>query len=320
MSELQQTKGYFKVRGIIVGKDNPKKGNGYREGTTSTGKDYRSIRFLVRTAENNIVPVEKFGMELDFAYAYSKEKKTSKSIPFNKRHSAKLPEGFELIKPDYDVVEDINDTFKDGDSVCVVGEIQFNEYEGNLQKKYIIKGRDLGVYATKEPIDFDAENFKEVSMFEQEIIINSVEKDTERDKLAVNAYIVSYNKKPYPAYFEVDTSKDDKTHQEFVKKFQKLKHGDFLKVNGIIHYRSIGKQVQENDGWGTSVESITTYYKEIEITGADASSVETKKYKEDDLVTEVEVKKETKKKANKILEIAEEVNEDEGNDKLPFDL
>jgi hypothetical protein len=164
-----------------------------------------------------------------------------------------------------------------------------------------------------------AEEYKEDAVFEQEIVINSIEEDKKENKLMVNALTIAYGNKINPAYFEVNT---ETANPSFVKNARTLKYGDYLKVNGVIHFRAVQKEIQEDDGWGTKVNTTTTYYKNLEITGAYGETLDKKKYKEDDLVSDVVVKKEKKEKASKFLESVKEIedNNTDNNDELPFEL
>jgi single-stranded DNA-binding protein len=308
---LVETKGEFRIRGIIAGKDNPTKNNGFREGKTKgeDQKPYKSIRFLVKTAEDNTIPVELFGMVQDFAFAYNNSTKEKLKLNWKERFNS-LPDGFKLIEPSYDLVDKIHNDYKDGDSVVIIGEIDYSEYTDNtgttsLQRKYIIKR----IMPSTEPVDFADEKFEEENRFKQTLAVREVTHDTQENKLHIYAYIIGYGGKFNPAEFEIDANTADK---QFVRNMKGLKFGDVLTVNGKIQYRAIGEVVKENDGWGTNYKTTTNYWKALEITGADGDSLETKKYKESDF--------EATSQNKNAKDVLRQIEQAQSNDDIPFDL
>lgn len=311
---LIQNKGSFQLRGIIVGKnpDTARKGNGYTEAKTKKDqKPYRSIKFLVKTSEDNIVPVELFGTEMEFAYAYNKTVKNTLKLAWKERNN-KLPDGYNLIDPDFDKAKTINDDFKDGDGIVIVGEIQFSEYlnpttqEKNLQKKYVIKQ----IYPATEPIDLNDENYEEECYFIQECVIRNVEEVKKENRLYISAWVIGYAGSFNPAQFEVDTETTEKT---FANNMKGLKFGDFIKLTGNIQNRAIGEEVSEDDGWGKKKKATTSYWKALEVTGAYGETLEKKKYTEKDFVVIVPPVADIQATLKKIEESTD-------SEDLPFDL
>ena len=164
--KLKQTRGNFKLDGIIVGL---LKENAFTEGETKDGKPYCSVRFAVKTSPTNIINVELFGAEQDFIYAYSRTEQKTQKIAFKDRHN-ELDDTYHLIGVnvtledeeretlvDYDAVKTIYNGFSDGDSVHVAGELRPNSYissnTGDLVNnfKYIIKS----ISTKKKPINFE---------------------------------------------------------------------------------------------------------------------------------------------------------------------
>jgi len=313
--KLQQCKSTFTVRGMIAGKEPATNNNGYKEGLVekgkAKGKQYRSLRFTIKTSKENIIPVEIFGMEMDNAYFYSKSEKKSEKTPWAKRFM-KAANGYELILPDYDLVERINTEFNDGDFVVVWGEIQYSTYEtaDNITKqqtKFAIKG----VKKASEPIDFES-NFEEQNDFTQGIVINEIELDNPAKKLFIHAYIINYGEKFVQTTFEVNTNNPN-VDAEFLKNLKSLKFGDYIKVLGKIHYKSISEEI--NDGWGKKV--IKEFKKALEVIAADGASFEKKKYKEEDFET-VETSNDAPNWNTVAEKTANAVSTEE--EKLPFDL
>jgi hypothetical protein len=285
MAELIQTKGTFKLRGQINGKDHPSKANGYKEDVLKSGnmagKKFRSIRFNLKTSSCNTIPIELFGMEKDFAYFYNKKSKATKKVDWVKRQM-KPPEGFELITPEFDLVKTIHETYKDDDNITIVGDLDFTSYvdKSNVKKyqtKYIIKY----IYPSQELLDFDKEDFVETNTFDQTITVIDTEEDKTENKIFINAYIIKYGEKFEMTTFEINTKT---CHPDFAKLMKKLSFGDTLLVRGIIHNRIIEEEV--NGMYGREI--IKDYTKCLEILNVDGTSIELKKYKEEDFVIQEE--------------------------------
>ena len=305
--KLIQTKNFFVIRAMVTGKDNPAKGNGFKTGKIEKGKfegrNYKSIRFIAKTSNDNIVPVELFGSEEDNVYFYSKsEKKTLKALWSQKGLKPKT--GFELITPKFDQVQSINDTYKDGDLVVITGKIEYSQYEDKdknvkLQKKFIIK--DIKP-SQKTEMDFDDEKFEEYNEFNQEVVI--IDTETDEGKLYLNAYHINYNETFIPVRFEINTEDSG-----FVSKIKSLKFGDFVKVFGIINNRSVetSEETPSEDFWGKKPTIVKSLNKSLEITAADGTTHVKKKYKEKDFVIEV-----------KEMKLEEKINTDDVE--LPFEI
>jgi hypothetical protein len=283
---LVKTKGVFKIAGIITGKDTPSEYNGYKEGKIDKegkmkGKHYKSIRFLVKTSNNNSIPVEVFGIEKDSAYLYNKTSGKSAPVEWSKRHNKY--EGCELILPDYDLAELINKEFKDGDKVFLLGEFKFDVYNEKTTTKFIIKK----INKSSKEIDIDGPEFKEYNTFDYEIVIDSMEKVKEENKLLVNAFIITASDNAEKGYrgrfelgtFEIDANKDPLFANTFYKN---LKFGDLIKVKGKIHNRAFREVAQTE--WG--LQEVSDFKKCLEIIGADVSTLKQKMYKESDFVVE----------------------------------
>lgn len=286
-SKYPQTSTFFRVRGIISGKDDPRKGFGFITGKTKPTdgkepKEYKSNRFFVKSSPNNQAVVEVFGQQQPEAYFYSRKAKQTKKVDWNKRFSTKL-DGYEIILSDYDKAEKIDKEFKDGDSVVVTGKIVHSEYENpNTGKKQLQSKFTIGsIYAATEPIDFNSSDFKEDAIFEEEIIINEVVEDKEAGKLYVYAYVINYGDVFVPCSYEIDITRNPK----FANKFKTLKFGDFINVGGIINNRVITEEVAEEDEWGEQVRTAKTYEKSLQIIGCKAESLEKKKFTEDDIMS-----------------------------------
>lgn len=264
-TQLVQTRGSFRAVGIVnrIGNDGAYKEGEFDKGK-SAGKEYRTLRFGVKTSDNNELFVELFGMEKDvyLLQVLKKEerdklRKAGKKVPTKKvsfENRDNVPEGWQVIGVnigtfeddeaekkkviyntyvEYDAVDEIFQAFEDGDSISVSGSIQLSEYENQQgevtkQVKYQIQ------YASKllKPVDFTDEKFVETSSFDQEIVFVGSDYDKATNKLHVLGRTINYDGTWFDYPFVIDLN------QEGVKDIatafhKKLKFGDFVKVVGL---------------------------------------------------------------------------------------
>lgn len=309
--KLEQTKGKFKLQGIVTGVE---RDGAYREGTTGGGKDYKSIRFGVKTSPTNTVYVELFGMEKDQVFAWNTKAKAGSQFDWDDRYD--LPKGYHLMGvnvkltedgeqetlAELEAVEKIYEELQDDMSVYVTGQPQFSEYEkdGKTVQKVVWSIGSIGL--TKNPIDFTDEKFKEVSEFQQTVVITDTDVDRETKKLIVNTYIVTDKKGNFTSsQFVVDGT----THATLAGNMKKrLKFGDLVTVEGKVVNEKITTEVVEEDDWGgdsSSFNTQTATVTEMKITTITPGTHEAKKYTEDDFVKD-------------------EAEEDFGGDSSSFDV
>jgi len=297
--ELKETKGSVKFRGKINRLKNGKK-SAYAEGKTSNGKDWSSLRFGIKTSPDNNINVELFGMQFDTVPAYNRDKKETLWVDWDKRND--IPEGYNLIgvtvggetKEDTislvnkDAVEMIMARFNDDDSVFVLAEPQYSTYNDKPQTKYSIRN----IYFTTNPLDFEDEEFSEVSDFEQEFVFINADIEKETNTVYVNGYVIGYKGKSFETVlFKVDGTKYPKLAKSFVTK---LKFGDLIKVAGKVNNRAVAKETEEmvEDEFGGEIpasyrQPVYDYDNSMEITGV--VNYQKGVYKETDFVLDNEV-------------------------------
>lgn len=306
MSKLEQTKGSFKLAGIVHGLDSEKAlGQGVIKSGSNAGNNWRSLRFKVATSPVNQVPVEIFASEQDYAYIYNYDKKETTKVPFEQRNM--VPKGCRIIGTsvslerdgkgnlvretyaDYDAIEHIYNELSDGDNVYVSGEVKFSEYKNERtgetvpQVKYSIKNISL----TRKPVDFEDEKFVELASFEHEIVITDVMHEREDNKVYVNANIINYGDKIEAAQFTIDPTESDAQKKLAGNMLKRCKYGDWAKVFGRII--NAVEQVQlevEDDGWGGEMPAGygvgNKVVREMRITGIDGATYDAKRYTEED--------------------------------------
>lgn len=309
MSQLDQTKGKIKLEGKIKGIKNEK---AFKEGFTKSEKPFKSLAFFVETSPVNKVRVELFGMERDQVSAYSQKAKETKKVNWanrNDNHGDYKVLGVNLflekgtdgknvrkVLVEYDAIDYIQQNLQDGDSVRIVGEPDFQEYENQQgQVKESVKFNLKSITKIDE-IDFASETFKEVSMFEQEIVVTETMVDEESKKLIINAKVIKYGGDHVNATFVVDGAKLPKLANNMAKR---LSFGDFIKVFGLVinsatkEEAQVEEAIDDADDWGgdddvkNSMETsyITNYVNELQVTSVDSATYEQKKYNEEDFMS-----------------------------------
>lgn len=300
MAELQQTKGSFKLVGKV-------KSLRSTEDTNANGNEYRRLNFGVQTSPVNTIYTEIFGMERDYVMAYSSQEKQSTRVDWDDRESP--PKGYHVlgvnlflvpekkgdkfereVLVEWDAIPYIDDNLSEGDFVMVRGELQFSEYEnrdGDLTQQ--TRFRVQGISKLKSELDFDAEDFKETSGFEQDVVIQNIDVDKKENKAYVNCYIIDYKKNFVTTQFIIDGNRNSKLLQEFSKR---MKFGDWVRVWGLLVNEAVieDEPEVEDDPFGSERPNgldrrkVTNYNQEMLIVGVDASTWEKKKYSEEDFV------------------------------------
>lgn len=306
VKELEKHNSSFKLRGKIVGLD---KNENYKEGVTSTGKKYRILNFTVQTAPSSKIKVQFNAFEMPYAYAYNREEKKSMAINWDERKTKKLPKGYQLITPVWDIIDDFLENYEEEDSVIVVGDVEWNLFNGNIIPMF----KAINIYKSSQEVDFD--NDEPMQQFWQEFMVKDVETNKDEGKVYIYANVFeSRGKDKLPevksAVFVINANRSEGC-KKLANTASKFKYGDVMKAKGEINY-SVITEKDEDDKWGEG-ETIKKYVKEMEITKIYQETYEKKKYKEKDIEEVIQQKRDEKELGKN------ENNDDEEDDDLPFD-
>lgn len=260
--KTQPTKSRFKIQGIVTNLDSNDKA--YID--VDDEKVYRRLSFGVKTSPNNTVYVSLFGMPREKVRASKwnqQEKKwENKEVSWENRN--KLPKGYSLNGFDvtkiglerdgdklkyvslvnYDACEEIYNKLEDGMSVSVSGTIDYSEYNGRVNQQFNI----TYIALRKEPIDFDAEDFKEVAFFSQEVAFLDAQDNEVDQKGEIVGRTIKYGDKFTDFTFAINVAEDPALKQLYknVKKFAKF--GNVLKLEGkIVNKIEVEEQEVEVD-------------------------------------------------------------------------
>jgi len=264
MTELQQTRGKFKFKGIIKGieKEDAFKSD-VKDGGKNDGKTYRTIRFQVQTSPTNSLTVQAFAYEPDKVYLWNSEKAKEEKEAGGKYKGLRIDfdewyenretyreEGYTLLEsrlgltrnekgkleqqslPLFMSILEISESLKDGDEVIIKGDVSHNEYVNRNSE--VVKNTQYNlkeVYRT-EGIDFEDEKFEEVKYFEDEIIfVEAMLNDETKDEVIVIGRSIDWKGDYLDSEFKIKLdSKDKKVFANNILK--KVKFGDFLHVHG----------------------------------------------------------------------------------------
>ena len=232
--EFKPQRGYGQFYGEIVGLDRNKENY---EGTTSEKKAYKSIRFNIKVVEDEMIPVELFGMKQKEVYTYDQDKKKTSKVKWVDRNNAKGLIGvtytngsdsdgknINVVSVPWDAITDIVDNYNDGNVVSVNAELKHSEYNGMPQTKYSIQK----LYKSKNEIDFEKEDYVPLRGFKQTFILESVEKSENYDDLyEVNGYVIvnkDGSNNPIKLYIS------EEKYPKGLKGLKKLKEGAELVV------------------------------------------------------------------------------------------
>lgn len=301
---LPQTKGEFKLRGIVKGTT---KNNFFEEKITKSGKQMNLVKFGVQVSNDSTVYLDLNGMARDSVYFYKRPtekgaKGEVKEVAWNNRKTFN-EEGFELLGiklglekvinekgqevndnksyTEYDACEKILESLMEDDSVFVRGNIEFSSFQNS--KGDVIRGTKFvpsQISGTAKPVDFEDEGYEVTSDFQQVIIITGTRKDDTDPtdvKGIVEAKIVNYSTIE-DAEFVCRNQKLFKTLKTKVKPFTAIK------VWGDINNKVITEEVEEDDAWGSKnsfVQVQRTFIRELVITGADPETIDTETYTEE---------------------------------------
>ncbi len=303
--ELPVTRGEFQIRGKVQGVE---KDNFYKEMKTKSGSDFRIVNFGVTYEDKATVFMSLNGMPREKVY-FSKRnpetKKTeTKAVDWADRNSN--IEGWNLIGVscgiqqtrndkgkienvtktlvEYDAAEYLHDYLSDDMDVYIRGNIDFNSFTNkNGEVNCRVNYRPSRIYACKQPIDFDDENYEPQHDFKQTIVFREIEQEKEDDKstgrFIVSAWIVNY-----ASIENTNFIIKDKSLANLFKK--NLKENTAITVWGEIVSRTIVEEVTTEDCWGerSAMDRINhPTVREMIITGADPSSIDKDTYSEKEM-------------------------------------
>ena len=373
--KLVETKGVFKVIGKVTRID---KDGAFREevmdkpDNKNHGRLYRSLRFGVKTSPTNEIIVQTFDYEPEEVFLWNSKKKEKDPnykgdrVPFGvweEQQDALREQGYVVLQSriglDYDekgklktkgvprfvASKEIYESLNNGDSVVVEGTIRYSKYKNRNdeiveQKNYTIEK----LFRIKD-IDFEAEDFEEVSYFEQEMVFVDANLDKQEKKAYITGRIIDYMGNFEDTQFVVNFANEKGEIEPDMLKLaeamsKKMKFGDVINVFGDVVNRVVVEEVEDdiNDDEDDLLAQLggkqkpkhaqnytsRTYITEMSINGVDKweqgvyteDDFEKDSLIEDDLTDKLGGKK--KPKGNNPFEVDDDSDIDINEDDLPF--
>lgn len=337
--ELKQTSATFQTRGVVFGM---KKGKAYQSGTTKNGGNWNSIEFGLNINNNKPIFIKLNGFPRSEVYYYKGaekkgEKGTTKKVAWKDRK--KSPgEGFRLIGVnvstgkdeegknvnemfvEYDAVEHLHNSLKDGDSLFVKGNMVFSTFtnrNGQTQKKVELVPTQISY--TQEPINFSADDFNEMAEFENTLVFSDIEKETDSEgkntgRFILTGYSIGYSTiEPVSFIINADHAKLAAN----IKK--KLKSSNSIKTYGRIDVVTNVSTVEEDDddGWGETSpmeRQNAPVIREYIVYKAVPDSIDTETYSDDEIAKAIKAIKNAKAAEDKFADTSDDAGTDWGDD------
>ena len=347
LHNFKQTSSLFQCRGVVSGIKSQK----FYKDKIGTNKDGVSVNFGINIADKKAVFMTLIGYPKNDVYYYKKgeggAKGTTKVVAWKDRK--KTPgDGYKLIgvtistgKDDdgnninttlteFDAVNWLNENLKDGDSVFIKGKIEFRSWTGkDGQTVRSINLVPSQISYTKKPIDFEEEDFKEMCEFENTIVFQSIDQETdENDKktgrFILTGYSIGYNSIENVSFI---LKEDCAKLASNLKK--RMKPGYAIKTFGRVEVINDISIVDEDDsGWGNAspMQRINSpIRREYIIYRAEPSSIDENSYSEDGIMAAIRkinaAKKATENFGEKAIENndADDWSTDDEDDDSPWD-
>ena len=305
LHNMKQTSNSFQCRGIVSGTKSQK----FYKDKIGTNKDGISVNFGVNIADKKSVFITLTGYPKKEAYYYKRgengDKGTTKSVAWKDRK--KSPgEGYSLIGTkittgkdkdgnnintvftEYDAVNYLKENLHDGDSVFIKGKIEFRSWtDKNGQTVRSITFVPNQISYTNNPIDFEADDYKEMCEFENTLVFNSIDPETdENDKktgrFILTGYAIGYNSVENISF--IVPAEQEKLAKNLHKA---MKPGYAIKTFGRVDViNNISVIEEDQEGWGSTspMERINApTIREYLVYRADPNSIEKEEYSEDEI-------------------------------------
>lgn len=308
--ELKQTQSAFQVRGIVSGVESKRF---YESGTSKNGGQWNKINFGVKIASNKTVYITLNGFPRKEVFYYKRGENGSKGVTEKVawKDRKKAPgAGFRLIGvnistgkdengkninevfTEFDAVEWLHENLKDGDSLFIKGSLDFNSYtDRNGQTKRNMNFVPNQISYTQKPVDFDAEDYIEMAEFENTLVFNSIDKETDENDKTTGRFILTGYSIGYNTIENVSFIIDE-DHAKLAGLLKKnMKPGYAIKTYGKVNIINDISVVEEDDsGWGETspMERVNSpVIREYVVYKADPNTIEKDEYSEDSIAAAI---------------------------------
>lgn len=236
--DLRRTKNSIVLQGIVGDLTSNDKGNGFSSGVGTNGKKFKKVKMSLRTSKGNIVYAELKGYVNDKVTFYNQSTKESIKVPWADRYTF-FKEGFALMKPDYDLIEEMERTLVKGMSVKMKFAMAGDNY---VTKDGVPVKRTYLKITSCEPIDnlnMDDANFEELNYVNMDVILKKVS-DGPTGEMIVDGFFVDNFGKPHE--IQLIATKED---AENLYGMRGLRYGTLFTVVNGKYKNSISQGVEE---------------------------------------------------------------------------
>ena len=274
--KLEQTRGEFKIKGLVKGID---RDNAYEEGVRPSGRyagrTFRKLNLGIQTSENNQLRLGMFSYEPDEVFLWNNDKRKKdpnykgERIPFEEylqkkeilkangtavlqaRIGVDYDDDGKLIShglTTYEASEEIYDNIDNDDSVYVEGQISYSEYKNRQDE--MVTGINYNVNRLfKSNTDFDlrAEDYEEQDYYEQQFVYVDSMIDKAKKQLVVIGRIIDYQENTVDTNFVINYGEDKGMAKLAENMKKKFKFGDLVTVFGQLVNRSVEQDVEEEE-------------------------------------------------------------------------
>lgn len=307
LHNLKQTANSFQLRGVVSG---TKSQRFYKSGTGQSGSSWNSMEFGVKIAENKTVFVTLKGFVKPEVFYYQRgengAKGVTQKVAWKDRNKApgkdfrlmginittgKDEEGKNINTTfvEYDAIENLRTTLTDGESVFIKGNLQFSSYtdrNGQTRKKVELVPTQISY--TQKPIDFSAEDYKEMCEFENILVFQSIDKEEDENGKATGRFILSGYSIGYNSVENISFILKEESAKLAGNLKKAMKTGYSIKTFGRVEVINDISTVEDDDtGWGETspmqrVNSPTR--REYVVYRAEPSSIDKDEYSEADIM------------------------------------
>lgn len=336
---LKATSATFQARGIVSG---VKSKNFYSSGTTKSGSAWNSLQFGLTINNDKTIYLTLKGFMRDKVYYYNSTEKKTVGVAWNQRKQSP-GEGFRLIGTnistgideqsgkninemfvEYDAVEYLHEALKDGESLFIKGNVEFSTFTKNGE---VVKKKELvptQISYTKNPVDFDAENFEEEALFDNVLVYSGIEKEKDENDKDTGRFILSGYSVSYSDVVPVSFIIEQKNSKLALNLKKKLRVGNSIhtwgRINVDVDVTSV--EDEEDDGWGETSKMENNRLnkhvtREYVIFRADPSTIDTDTYSEKDIqdaIKKIKAAKTAESNFNGVAVDTDDWGDDAGDD------
>lgn len=299
---IVQTKNGFKIAGVVFGE---KGKNFYTE-----DKSKRTVSFGVNINENKAIYCRLQGFTKDKVYFSNGDRTKPETIEVDWAKRMKAPkDGFEVIgtkigletgadgrnivksMTEYDAAQYLSKNLHDGDSVVIIGEIEYYVANDGTVKRNCVPKQ---IYLESEAIDFSANDFKEKALFNQTLVFTGLEREQDENGKYTERFVLSGYDIAYQNICNVNFI-INKENAELATKMKKaLKPFSSIDVSGHFNVvLNISDEDEIDSRWGTPNELSgkkkinTPVITEMVVDYANPLSIDAERYDEGSIATAI---------------------------------